>query len=158
MGIYPAFFFLMPPVTTAAPALIAWIGGALFTAKMLVSPFASAKSPWEIPARGFARRLPVELIMARDLPVMLDGRHRGRIPYGANPFVLLYFMDEHATSPEPDGMWISGDGRADIILRSVDPLDHLAVTASSPIASRSRCPINRRVTRTRNVSSLRDRM
>jgi hypothetical protein len=133
MSIYPAYFFLMPPLATAIPALAAWIGGAMFTAKMLVNPFASAKSPWEIAERGFARRLPVEMIMARDLPVMLDPRTRGRIVYGENPFVLLYFMDEHATPPEPEGMWVAGDGRADIIVRSEHALDHLTVTAASPI-------------------------
>jgi hypothetical protein len=30
-------------------------------------------------------------------------------------------------------MWISGSGRADILIRSDWPLDHLAVTATSPI-------------------------
>jgi hypothetical protein len=127
------FFFLMPPVHTALPALLAWVGGALFTAKMLLNPFASAKSPWEITERGWARRLPVEVIMANDLPVMLDSRVRGHITYGQNPFVLLYFLDQHAWPPEPEGMWISGAGRADVIVRSVDPLDRLSITATSPI-------------------------
>ncbi|HKT79279.1 MAG TPA: hypothetical protein VJP86_03595 [Vicinamibacterales bacterium] len=133
MNVYPAFFFLMPSFASVAPAVLAWIGGALFTAKILVNPFVSAKEPWQITERGFARRLPVELTMARDLPVMLDPRTRGRVVYGADPFVLLYYMDEHATPPEPDGMWIFGDGRADIIVRAEHPLDHLAVTAVSPI-------------------------
>ena len=72
LSVYPAMFFLMPPLGSAAPALLAWLGGALFTAKILVNPFASAKFTWQITERGFARRLPVELTMAPDLPVMLD--------------------------------------------------------------------------------------
>ena len=47
--------------------------------------------------------------------------------------MFLYFLDKHAYPPEPDGMWIGGDGRADIIVRTVDPVHHLRVTAFSPI-------------------------
>jgi hypothetical protein len=133
LGVYPAFFFLMPPMTTPALGVLAWLGGALFTAKILINPFASAKFTWQITQRGFARQLPVELTMAGDLPVMLDTSVRGRIPYGSNPFMLLYFLDQHAYPPEPPGMWVAGDGRAEIIVRTEDPVDHLVVTAFSPI-------------------------
>ncbi|HEX7136213.1 MAG TPA: hypothetical protein VF219_00125, partial [Vicinamibacterales bacterium] len=53
--------------------------------------------------------------------------------------VLLYFLDEHAYSPETidaqghQGVWIAGDGRADILVRSEWPIDHLAMTAESRI-------------------------
>ncbi|MGE3511534.1 MAG: hypothetical protein AB7N65_21910, partial [Vicinamibacterales bacterium] len=133
LSVYPALFFVVPPLAGSGAALLAWTGGALFTAKMLVNPFAAAKFTWEAPQRGFARRLPVELTMANDLPVMLDTSLRGRIPYGADPQLLLYFLDQHAFPPEPMGMWVAGDGRADIIVRCEDPIDHLAITAVSPI-------------------------
>ncbi len=133
MSIYPVTFFLMPPLTSAMPVLLTWIGGALFTAKMLVNPFATARSPWEIVERGWARRLPVELTMAGDLPAMLAQPPRGQIRYGRNPGTTLYFLDQHAFPPEPEGMWIAGSGRADIIVRCSEPLDHLTITASSPI-------------------------
>ena len=113
MTIYPALFFVMPPFETASVAVLAWIGGALFTAKMVVNPFYSAKFTWEATQRGWARRLPVELTMANDLPVMLDPAIKARIPYGRGPIVLLYFLDQHAYPPEPDGMWVSGSGRAE---------------------------------------------
>lgn len=134
LSFYPALFFITPPLSSAVPALLAWVGGALFTGKLLLSPFYYAKFTWEITERGFARRLPVELTMANDLPVRLDTRLRARIPYG-DPRVLLYFLDEHAYPPEPDGMWIAGSGRADIIVRSVEPVDHFKISASSPIRS-----------------------
>ena len=67
MSLYPALLFLTPPLTMT-PALVAWAGGALFTAKILVKPFAVAKSPTLLTERGFARRLPVEITMANDLP------------------------------------------------------------------------------------------
>lgn len=133
LSVYPALFFIVPPLAGSGVPLLAWIGGALFTAKMLVNPFAAAKFTWETTQRGFARRLPVELTMANDLPVMLDTTLRGRIPYGANPQLLLYFLDQHAFPPEPMGMWVAGDGRAEIIVRCEDQVAYLTVTAFSPI-------------------------
>ena len=135
LSLYPVLFFLMPPVSSAWPPLLAWIGGALFTAKILMNPFVSAKNTWEIAEHGAARRLPVELTMANDLPLRLAQPLRGRIPYGHDPTVLLYFLDRHAFPPEPPGMWIAGDGRADVIVRSENPIHHLAVTAESPIGT-----------------------
>src|SRR5262249_33301389 len=96
MSLYPTLLFVTPPMTMAAPAMLAWMGGALFTAKMLVSPFIIAKSPSQLTERGFARRLPVEVTMANDLPVALEGL---RAHYWYSD-VLLYFLDEHAYLPE----------------------------------------------------------
>ena len=112
--------------------MLAWIGGALFTAKMLVNPFYAAKFTWETTQRGWARRLPVELTVPNDLPIRLDTSLRARIPYG-DPRLLLYFLDQHAYPPEPEGMWIAGTGRAEILVRSVFPVHHFKVTAASPI-------------------------
>jgi hypothetical protein len=144
LGVYPVLFFLMP---RALPwhGVLAFAGGALFTAKILVNPFVSAKNTWEIAERGFARRLPVELTMANDLPVMLAQPPRGHIPYHNGREVLLYFLDPHAFPPEPVGrrgdgstiwgMWISGSGRAEIIVRADYPIDAIEVEAVSPIAT-----------------------
>ena len=144
LGVYPVLFFLIP---RALPwhAVLAFAGGALFTAKILVNPFVSAKNTWEIAERGFARRLPVELTMANDLPVMLAQPPRGHIPYQNGREVLLYFLDTHAFPPEPVGkredgstiwgMWVSGSGRAEIIVRADYPIDAIEVEAESPIAT-----------------------
>ena len=134
MSLYPALFFLTPPLTMT-PAIVAWVGGALFTAKMLVNPFVIAKSPIQLTERGLARRLPVEITMANDLPIALEVT-RAHVWFSD---VLLYLLDEHAYRPEVvdaeghEGLWIAGDGRADILVRSDWPIDHLRVTATSPI-------------------------
>jgi hypothetical protein len=60
---------------------------------------------------------------------------RGRIPYRDDPLMLLYFLDQNAYPPEPNGMWVAGGRRADIIVRTEEPMDHLVVTAESPIAT-----------------------
>jgi hypothetical protein len=137
MSQYPALFFLLPPLTSSLPALLAWTGGALFTAKMLLNPFYAAKFPQITTERGFARRLPVELTMANDLPIMLDAQ-RSHLLYNG---VLMYFLDEHAHPPEvvgpngEKGIWVAGDGRADMIVRAEQPIDHLHITVVSPIST-----------------------
>jgi hypothetical protein len=135
ISLYPLTFFLLPPLSMT-PAFIAWLGGALFTAKMLVNPFAAARFTYDAPARGFARRLPVELTMANDLPVRLDDS-RSHVPFHD---VLLYFLDERSYLPEQPGsdpneraIWVSGAGRSEILLRSDKRLDHLRMTVRSPI-------------------------
>jgi hypothetical protein len=133
LSAYPVLFFLAPPMRSPSIGLLAWVGGALFTAKMLVTPFESAKFTWLAAERGLLRRLPVELPMAQDLPVMLAQPPRGRVRYGHDPFLLLYFLDQNAFPPEPAGMWVSGGRQAEIIVRSVEPIDHLEVEAESPI-------------------------
>jgi hypothetical protein len=135
LSLYAALFFLAPPLTSTVPALVAWLGGALFTAKMLVNPFVAAKFPNETTERGFARRLPVELTMANDLPIMLEGDRA----HSWFSDVLLYFLDEHSYRPEEidgrPGIWIAGDGRADLLMRCEWPIDHLTMTAYSPIST-----------------------
>ena len=135
LNIYPLVFFLMPPVQSSAGAILAWMGGALFTAKILVSPFDSAKRTWEIAEHGPLRRLPVELTMFQDLPVMLAQPIRARIEYRNDPMMFLYFLDGHAYPPEPPGMWVSGAGRADIIVRTEQPMHQFAMTAESSIST-----------------------
>ena len=135
LSIYAVLFFLAPPMQFGWPGVLSWMGGALFTAKMLLNPFVSAKFTYLTMERGPLRRLPVELTMVNDLPINLDAS-RAHIPYRNDPFMLLYFLDQNAFPPEPPGMWVSGGGRADIIVRTVEPIDHLAVTAESPIATR----------------------
>jgi hypothetical protein len=132
LSLYPVLFFLVPPLRSMTAPLVGAIGGALFTAQMLIHPFVAAKYTYLITESGPARWLPVEITMANDLPVMLTvAPQRGRIPYG-DPVMLLYFLDQNAFPPEPMGMWV-GDHRSDIIVRTEAPTDHLAVTAESPI-------------------------
>jgi hypothetical protein len=133
LGIYPALLFLIPPGPIAWAGLLAWAGGALFTAKILLNPFVVAKYPYLTVERGAARRLPVELTMVTDLPVMVAGPSRARIPYGHDPTMQLFFLDQNSFPPEPPGMWVGGGRRTDVIVRTEERLDHLAVEAQSPI-------------------------
>ena len=134
LTVYPLFLFLTPSLRGLAPVIAAWVGGWLFVGQILVNPFVSAKQPYLAPARGVFRSLPVELTMALDLPIMLDAP-RARVSYGDNPTMQLYFLDHNASLPEPPGIWIAGERRADIIVRTPMELEAITVTARSPIAT-----------------------
>ena len=134
LSIYPALFFLIPTARTILPGLIMWIGGALFVAQILVDPFVSAGRPWQNTQRGLFRVLPVELTMINDLPVQLD-RGRSRIRYGDEPQLLLYYLDDNAWRPEEQGIWVAGESRADIVVRTNPPVAALVVSLRSPIAN-----------------------
>jgi hypothetical protein len=131
LSIYPAYFFLLPPLAPAWLAAASWAGGLLFTAAALADPVAVAWRPGIASSQGPARYLPVELTMVNDLPVMLTA-DRGRVPYGQPPDdVLLYFLDDNAWLPEPEGIWVTGGARADLIVRSGEPIRRVSVPLRS---------------------------
>lgn len=132
LSIYPALFFVTPPLASVAPAVVAWLGGAMFTAHILINPFVSAKRPYLSVERGALRALPVELTMINDLPIALNGP-RNRIRYGENPPLLLYYLDHNAYLPEGPGVWVEGGQRADLIVRSRDRLERVDVILRTPI-------------------------
>ena len=100
---------------------MAWIGGTLFTAQALVNPFMAARQPWINADHGAVRMLPVELTMVDDLPIKLD-RWRINFPVGSNPELSLFLIDENVYPPEPAGIWVHGERRGDLLLRSRVPL------------------------------------
>lgn len=132
LSIYPAFFFLIPTARSLLPGVIMWVGGGLFVAQILVDPFVAASRPWQNTQRGLFQVLPVELTMVNDLPVQLD-QGRSRIPYGNNPRLLLYYLDDNAWRPEQPGLWVAGEAETDLIVRTAPPLSAVAITVSSPI-------------------------
>ena len=135
LSVYPVLLFLTPPLGSFAPAIVAWAGGALFTAHVLVNPFVAAKQPYRIAERGLLRALPVELTMVDDLPVALDvGRHR--IPYDTDPALLLSLLDQNAYRPNALEFWVAGRRRADVVVRSPTRLASVSATLRSPVPNR----------------------
>jgi len=134
LSVYPALFFLLPATPSLVPGIVAWVGGALFTGQILADPFVAAKRPGQKTQQGLVRMLPVELTMVNDLPVGLDVL-RSSVPYGENPRVLLYYLDNHASRPQGQGVWVLGGKRADIIVRSPVPVEAFEIVVRSPIAN-----------------------
>jgi len=133
LSIYPALLFLTPRIASLGPVAAAWIGGGLFTAHLVLNPFVSAKQPYLGVERGLLRALPVELTMVNDLPINLDAP-RARVEYG-DPAMLLYYLDHNAWQPELPGIWVAGERRAEIIVRSGPRLAEATVRLLSRVAN-----------------------
>ena len=134
LSIYPALLFLTPSLSSTLPAVVAWAGGALFTAHILMNPFVAAKQPYLNTERGLLRALPVELTMVDDLPIALD-RSRHRIAYRSDPELLLSLLDHNVHRSGGLDLWVAGKNRADIVVRSGNCLSSVAVTLRSPVAN-----------------------
>jgi hypothetical protein len=127
--LYPAVFFIMPPIQSMRAALIPW-AGVLFMAPLLMNPFYTSTHPWQETSRGIFRALPIELTMVNDLPVMVDSG-RGHVPFGTDPRILLYFMTADAW-PDEEGFWVAGAANAEVVVRAGEPLRGLTVSVHAP--------------------------
>jgi hypothetical protein len=135
LSLYPVMLFLAPPLRRSlVPGLVAWTGGALFTAHILINPFVSSSRPYIAPRQGVLPLLPVEMTMVNDLPIMINSG-RARIPYG-EPRMFLYFLDENAWLPERAGIWVAGRSKTEIIFRSGEQFARLDVTLHSLVPNR----------------------
>jgi hypothetical protein len=137
LSLYPVLLFVAPPLGgSLGPGLLAWAGGALFTAHILINPFVSSSRPYIAPRQGVLPFLPVEMTMVNDLPIMINSG-RARIPYG-EPRMFLYFLDENAWVPERAGIWVAGRASTEIIVRSGGRFLRLDVTLTSLVPNRVR--------------------
>ena len=117
MGFYPLLLFLTPPLTSAASALAAAAVGGLFTAQLVLNPFAAMVHPEEHPKRGPYRLLPVELSLLNDLPVNLTPL-RARQPLLGDPPLLAYLLDDNVYNVDEGEFWLKGRSRAEMVLRA----------------------------------------
>jgi hypothetical protein len=119
--------------------VLAWAGGAIFTAQLVMNPYFTKGFPYRNLDHGALRALPVELTMVNDLPVMLDVTRAPLEFKGAagsdDPTLWLYLLDENAYSPEPAGIWVMAERRTDVVVRTTQPLASLRVTLSAPISN-----------------------
>jgi hypothetical protein len=122
LSFYPLFLFLMPPLRSAVPTIIALAIGCLFTAKLVLNPFYTSSNPGEHAKSGPLRMLPIELSLLNDLPVGAEA-DRARRSLGGVPPVSAYFPDDGAYVPEGESFWVRGKSRADVLLRASAPLD-----------------------------------
>ena len=132
LSAYGVFLFLAPVMATMWPAVLAWTGGSIFVAHILINPLVSARQTYAPTQQGVLRLLPVELTMVSDLPVNLIPQRRG-LPYGEKPEMFLYLLDGHSTPPEESAIWIEGGATAEIIVRTFVPVEVFAVQLSSHV-------------------------
>ena len=116
LSFYPLFLFLVPPLRSVWPALIAVVIGALFIAKVTLNPFYSSFHPGDHAKAGPLRMLPIERSLLNDLPVSADPA-RSRLRLAGTPPSSFYFVDDGAYVPEGDFFWVKGGRRADLLIR-----------------------------------------
>jgi hypothetical protein len=138
LGVYGTTLFLMPPLTRGWLAVIPWAVGGLFTAQLVMNPFATSFHPGNPAKRGPLRLLPVELTEVNDLPIMTDGS-RVRVWFGdavkgdvADPGFQIYFLDDNAYNREPDKtFWVRGEGRAEFLIKADFPASRLVLSLTA---------------------------
>lgn len=135
MGAYGVFLFLLPPLTRTWTAAIPWFVGGLFSAQLVLNPFATSIHPADHAKQGPLRWLPVERTLVNDLPVMTDNT-RVLVWFGDNkdqgdPGFQIYFLDDNAYDREPDkSFWVKGESRAEFLIKTDRPMKRLVVTLS----------------------------
>jgi hypothetical protein len=117
MGVFPVFLFVTPPLATVGAPLVAALGGALFTAQLVVNPFTVSFQPANHVKSGPYRWLPAELTLLNDLPMNVNPS-KVKQPLGGVPPVSAYFLDDNAYRPEGDAFWVRGASRAEFMLRA----------------------------------------
>ena len=140
---YGVFLFLFPPMRATWVAVLAWLVGGLFMAKLVLQPFAASVRPGEYADSGPLRMLPVELSNVNDLPIMTNGA-RVRQWFGDNPGegdhgFQVYFLDANAYGLESNGeksFWVKGESRAEILVKVDKQMKRLVLTVSAgPVAT-----------------------
>jgi hypothetical protein len=126
LAFYPLFLLLIPSTVGLASALIAFLGGAFFTAQLVLNPFYVSLHPGEHSKSGSLHMLPLELTLLHDLPVAQDTDRMRRKVGPPNPagHTFGYFVDDNAFVPEQTApasddwwFWVKGASRTEVVLR-----------------------------------------
>jgi hypothetical protein len=146
MGAYGIFLFLLPPVSSLAVAILPWIVGGIFMAKLVLTPFTTSIAPGTYADAGPLRIFPVELSNLNDLPIVTDrgarigwfGDDPDRQAGIQDPGFQIYFLDKNAYR-ENKTFWTRGESRAEFLVKTDRPMKRIifSVTAG-PVATRVR--------------------
>lgn len=133
MGAYGIFLFLMPPIASVSAALVPWVVGGLFVARLVLNPFAASFYPGHIAKTGPVRMLPVELSLVNDLPINNEAdrvlQWFGDRPGVGDPGFQIYFLDDNAYGRETDkSFWVHGESRAEFLVKTDRPMKQLILT------------------------------
>lgn len=128
MTFYPALFFVLPAGLGVLGAVSAWSVAALFLAQILLSPFASSHHPSRHTVTFPFKLLPPELTILHNLPFNTNPRARRATVDDPRSF-FLYFLDDNTYFGEPDigGFWVRGESRAEVVIRTPDPVETLVL-------------------------------
>lgn len=161
MGAYGVFLFLLPPITRAWIAVVPWAIGGLFTAQLVLNPFATSFHPADHAKHGLLRLLPVELTMVNDLPINTEGPTKVLVWFGDNPGMndpgfQIYFLDDNISREADKSFWVRGASRAEFLIKWAEdnpataaytnrPLKQLVLTLTAgPVATDVTATVNGR--------------
>ncbi len=141
MNILPLFFFLLPARTPKWFPVAAAVGGVLFIGHILISPISTSQRPAYYSETPTLRLLPVEYTMLNDLPLNTESNRR-RVPWyqvvdGKREFAFfLYHLDHNSylrgvNDKGEHRIWVKGGSRAELVLRTVNPLEEITVRVSN---------------------------
>jgi hypothetical protein len=141
--------FLLPPVSRLPAALLVWVIGAAFMAKLVLNPFYTSLFPYKHAMSGPLRLLPVELTNVNDLPTNTNSRQTkfgyGTDIPGVEGFLQLYHLDDNMYLKEADeSVWIRGDARAEMLIKTDQPFAQLQLTfRAGPVPARATVRLGR---------------
>ncbi len=130
MSTYGVLLFLLPPMASAAWAVVPWIVGCLFSAQVTFNPFFSSFNPSEQAKQGPLRWLPVELTLVNDLPINTQP-NRARVWFGEARRFQIYFLDDNAYAREDLTFWVKGRSTAEVLVKTVEPASALSLDLAS---------------------------
>lgn len=139
MGFYGIFLFLLPPVRSMAVAILPWVVGGIFMAKLILTPFTTAFSPGSYADAGPLRLLPVELSNVNDLPINTErdarvvwfGDDPDRQEGTKDPGFQIYFLDKNAFREADKTFWTKGESRAEFLIKTDRPMKRLTYTLTA---------------------------
>jgi hypothetical protein len=136
MSAYGLFVFLLPAIARTSVAFVPWAVGALFTAPLVLNPFAASFYPGNNAKSGPLRWLPVELTLVYDWPINNDksrvmlwfGDHEGQGDLGFQ----IYYFDDNAYRPEADKtFWVKGESRDEFLIKTDQPVSQAVLTLTA---------------------------
>lgn len=149
MNIYGLQLFLLPAVSSTGLALVPWLVGCLFTAKITLNPFYYSFHPHEHAKAGPLRLLPIERTLINDLPINVRV-DRVRQLFGQGPRFQIYFLDDNAYPRDGDSFWIRGRSRADLLVKTPEPVRQLKFTVENgPLPTRVALTVDGRLVEAR---------
>jgi hypothetical protein len=143
MGAYGMTLFLLPSMKRLPAAVLMWVVGAAFMAKLVLNPFYTSLFPYKHAMSGPLRLLPVELTNVNDLPTNTNSDQTkfgyGQDIPGVEGFLQLYHLDDNMYLKEADeSVWIRGDSRAEMLVKTDQAFSQLQLTfRAGPIPARA---------------------
>jgi hypothetical protein len=139
MGFYGLFLFLLPPVASMSAAVVPWLVGGLFMAKLVLNPFVTSFYPGTYAESGPLRLLPVELSNTNDLPINTEratrirwfGDDPGRQEGTKDPGFQIYFLDRNGFVEGDKTFWVKGDSRAEFLIKTDRRMKQLVLTLTA---------------------------